>query len=253
MSRITVTGLDQAHNVLQQFSARRLAAAKATAATRVALQVREEVRQEMRRVFDRPTPYTLNCLFVRPATAAAPTAEVWVKDDRAGSGTPAVKYLLPQVQGGQRGTKRLEVALRAIGALPTGWLVVPGQGARLDQYGNWSRGQIIQVLSQLRITLTAGYQRNMSFSARQAIAAQRRAGGRFFVRPIGQGKAPGIYQREFTGRNITPVALFVQRAQYPRRLDFDGIARTVAEREIGPQFARAVAESAARMQGLKVS
>ena len=252
MSGITVTGLDQARASMLQFSARRLAAAKATAATRVAVQVRNEVRQEMRRVFDRPSPYTLNSLFIKPATAAAPTAEVWVKDDRAGSGTPAVKYLLPQVQGGQRGNKRLEAALRAIGALPSGWYVVPGQGARLDQYGNWSRGQIIQVLSQLRITLTAGYTRNMSFTPRKAINAQRRAGGQFFVRPVGKGKAPGVYQREFSGRNITPVAMFVSRVNYQTRLPFDDIARRVAEREIGPQFARAIAESAARMQGGKV-
>ena len=243
---ITITGIDQALQTIQAFSARRLAAAKATAATRVALLARDQIRAEMARVFDRPTPYTLNSLFVRPATAANPSAVVGVKDDSA-LATPPAKVLGAEVRGGARRQKRLEVALRMAGHMPAGWYVVPGAGAKLDAYGNWSRGQIIQVLSQLRITLTAGYTRNMSWTPRKAIAAQRRAGGRYFVRPVGK-RAPGVYQREFSGNTVTPVALFVSRAVYTRRLPFDDIARQVAEREIGPQFARAVAESAARMQ-----
>lgn len=251
--RIEATGLTQAIDMARSMSDRRWAAVKAAAVTRTALAVRDAQRAEMRRVFDRPTPYTLNSIFVTPATAQSPSAVVYVKDDRAGSGTPATKYLLPQVQGGARGAKRLEVALRAIGALPAGHFVVPGAGARLDAYGNVSRGQIIQVLSQLRITLTAGYTRNMSFNKTKAIAAQRKAGGRFFIVKPGSSLKPGVYQREFLGRNVTPVFVFVARAAYRPRFDFDGVARRVTGEQLGAQLARAAAESKARLQGVRLT
>lgn len=252
MTRIVVTGLAEAIASMQGLSERRIAAIKATAATRTAVAAKAAVVREMPRVLDRPTPYTLGSVFVRPATAQQLVAEVYVKDDRAGSGTPAVKYLLPQVEGGTRRTKRFEVALRAAGALPAGHFIVPGAGARLDAYGNVSRGQIIQVLSQLRITLTAGYTRNMSLTdKRGAINAQRRAGGRFFVLKPGKagGRAPGIYQREFMGRNVTPVFLFVPRVQYRQRLDFDGIVQRVVDTHLPAEVARAVSDSLARKLG----
>lgn len=65
-----VHGLTEVQKALtERFSPRRLNAVMATALTRTAQDVREAVRQELPRVFDRPTPYTLNSLFVRPATA----------------------------------------------------------------------------------------------------------------------------------------------------------------------------------------
>ncbi|MDF5999583.1 hypothetical protein P4050_14390 [Pseudomonas aeruginosa] len=45
--------------------------------------------------------------------------------------------------------KASERNLRARGILPAGMFVVPAEGARLDQYGNMSRGQMIQILSGL--------------------------------------------------------------------------------------------------------
>ena len=247
---VDIKGLDQATKAItDRFSERRLASAAATALTYAAKDVQAEVKREMRLVFDRPTPYTMNSLFVRPATAQRLQAEVFFKDDRAGSGTPATKYLLPQVEGGQRRTKRLEVALRAAGRLPEGWFIVPGAGARLDAYGNFSRGQIIQVLSQLRIQLLAGTERNMSFDARKAINAQRRAGGRFFVIKPGSKVAPGVYQREFNGRNITPVFIFVRKAAYRTRLDFYGVARRVTAERLPVHLSRAIQASAQRLAG----
>lgn len=244
------SGLDQAMRALSEgFSPRRLNAAMATALTRTALEIREVVKAELPRVLDRPTPYTMNSLFVRPATAQRLQAEVYFKDDRAGSGTPATKYLLPQVEGGSRRTKRLEVALQASGALPQGWFVVPGAGAKIDSFGNVSRGQIIQVLSQLRIQLVAGSSRNLPFDARKQITAQRKAGGRFFViKPGAKGAAPGVYQREFFGGNITPVFIFVRKASYRPRLDFDGIAKREAQARLPRQLLQAIEQSAARLR-----
>lgn len=235
-------GLDQAVRLMSEgLSPGRLNAALATALTRTGQEIREAVKAEMRTAFDRPTAYTMNSLFLRPATAQRLQAEVYFKDDSAGSGTPATKYLLPQVEGGSRRAKGFEVALRTVGVLPAGWFVVPGAGARLDAYGNVSRGQIIQVLSQLRITLLAGSTRNLSFDAKKQIAAQRNAGGRFFViKPGAKGAAPGVYQREFSGKNITPVFIFVRKAAYRTRLDFERITRATAAAKLPGHVQRAV-------------
>lgn len=245
---LQVTGMDQALASIERFSARRLNAAIATALTRTALDVRQAVLIKMPSVFDRPTPYTMNSLFVKPARADQLMAETYFKDETTGGGIPATKYLLPNVLGGVRSTKRFEAALRAAGHLPAGWFVVPGAGAGLDAYGNVSRGQIVQVLSQLRITMTAGHTRNMPFDERKQISAQRRAGGRFFViKPGMRGAKPGVYQREFNGRNITPVFMFVTHAAYRARFDFEGIASQAASDRLAPNLERSIAESAARM------
>lgn len=245
-----VKGKEELFANFREFSERRAAAAIATALTRTALDVKRGLLQQLPKVFDRPTPYTLNSLYTRPATAQRLQASVYFKDDAAASnqGTPATKYLMPEVTGGQRRTKRFEVALQAAGALPKGWFTVPGAGANIDRYGNLTAGQIIQILSQLRITMLSGFTRNMSFDARKAIAAQRRAGGRFFVVPPGvKTLAPGIYMRELIGRNITPVVIFVRQANYKARFDFDGISSQIAAERLPVQAEQAAKEQLARM------
>jgi hypothetical protein len=262
--RITLSSnIAEVRAQLAQFSDRRFNAAMATALTRTAVQVRDAVQAEMPRVLDRPTPYTTRQLRYVPAKADRLAAAVGfnvvnVTDERGatiafrdlGPGeTPAGKYLQPNIEGGARRLKRMEEALRAIGALPNGWLAVPGQGAALDAYGNVSRGQVLQVLSQLRVQLLSGSDRNASFNARKQIAAQRRAGGRYYVVPPGKGKVqPGIYQREFVGRNITPVFIFVRGANYKRRFDFDGVSQRLAAQALPVEVNRAVAESLQRLQ-----
>lgn len=246
----SIKGLPEIQAAIKEFSERRLAAALATALTRTAVDVKTVLQAALPSVFDRPKPYTLNSLYTRGATAARLVASTYFKDETAASnaGTPATKYLLPHVDGVKRRTKRFEVALQAIGALPAGWVTVPGAGAKLDAYGNVSAGQIIQVLSQLRITMVSGYSRNMSFNARKQIAAQRKAGGRFYVvKPGERGGTPGVYQRELFGRNVTPVLLFVQSAAYKKRFDFWGIGREAAAQRLPEHARQAVREQMANL------
>lgn len=255
MLTVTVKGLDQLHDNFKAFSDRRFAAAVATAATRTAVKVKAAELRTVQRVFDRPTPYTLGGMFVTVATAQKPSARVWFKDDRAVTkgGTPATNYLLPNVDGTPRRAKRLEKALRAIGALPSGWFVTPGQGARLDAHGNVDRGQIVQVLSQLRVQLLAGSSRNMSYDARKQIRAQQKAGGRFFVIKPGAGVQPGVYQREFNGRNITPVFVFVRTAKYQRRFDFYGVAADVVQATLPDELAASFEDHARKLRAKRVA
>ena len=250
---IVVTGLDEIRANLRQFSDRRFAATIATALTRTAAAMRQEMRSEvMPRVFERPTPYTLNSLFVQPATAQRLRALVEFKDEAAVSqqGTPATKYLLPHVTGtsNPRWT-RLEEALSYVGGLKRGWHAVPGAGARLDAFGNISRGQIIQILSQLRVQLVGGLTRNMSFDARKAARAQKAAGGRFFAVPVDnkRGLQPGVYQREFVGRNVTPVIVYVDGVRYRKRFDFYGELQRRAQPRLLVEVERSVREQIRRV------
>lgn len=238
----SIKGWSELQAAMKDFSERRAAAAVATAFSKTVVDIKGAGLQRLPAVFDRPSPWTMNSMYVKGATAQDLRARVWFKEDAGKQGAPAAKYLMPHVDGGPRRTKRYEVALQAIGALPAGWQTVPGEGAQLDAYGNVAVGQIIQILSQLRITMTAGHARNMSFDARKAIRAQKKAGGRFFVMPVGtKGAAPGVYQREFMGGSVTPVLVFVQASGYRKRFDFHGLARQVADDRLPVHLREAVA------------
>lgn len=224
MIEINIKGHADTQKQLKSF-AKNYRFAVARALTWTGQDVKKLEVEEMKRAFDRPTAYTLNSLFLAPAKKANLQARVWVKDDRATSkaGTPANRYLMPQVKGGDRGQKRFERVLQYGGYLPSGWITAPGPGASRDAHGNISRGQIIQILSQLRIETTAGYSRSMARGSK-GTAAQRKAGGRFFViKPGGRAQA-GVYQREFFGRGVTPVLFFAEAANYERRYEFDKVA-----------------------------
>lgn len=248
MLKIKVEGLDAARGLMQGLSSRRLNAALATALTRTAVSARQEIRAALPSIFDRPTPYTLNSLFVQPATAQRLEARVWFKDQAdARGGTPATKYLLPQVQGGARGDKRFERALRANGQLPGGWKTVPAPGGRRDAWGNLSRAHVLEILTQLRAG--SSVRKAGKDVQRKQLAAQRRAGGQYFVvLPGARVKLKaGIYQRELLGRNITPVVWYVQEPRYRQRFNFDALAERATREELPRQFARAIDEHLARV------
>lgn len=259
---MSIEGLDGMQAMLGSISQRRINAVVATALTRTAVEVKAAELSELNSVIDRPTPYTQNAMFVKPATAETLAAEVWFKDDTAGSGTPATKYLLPQVEGGQRHMKRFEKALQAAGSMPAGTVAVPGSAAKLDAYGNISRGQINQILSQVGVELTAGHNRTLTKGTDRASRTKQRnaygrAGGQFVAIKVQNGKLkPGIYlaeSRNFgaklglgrTGK-LRPVVLFVRAANYKPRFDFHGVAERVAAERLPMQVTRALTDSLAK-------
>ena len=90
--------------------------AMAKALTLTAIQAQTDIVQAMTQVFDHPTPYTLNSTYVIPATKDRLESFVQLKDSAA-KGTPAIKFLGPEVFGGERNPKRGEKALQRMGAL----------------------------------------------------------------------------------------------------------------------------------------
>jgi hypothetical protein len=221
--------------------------ATAGALTRTAQTAKREIERDMARVFDRPTAYTLNALRIRSATASRLEAMVWVKDD-AGKGTPATKYLTPQIFGGSRGVKRFERALTRIGILPDGMKTVPGEAAPIDAYGNMQRGEIVRILAYFQAFGQQGYSANMPQARRDKLArgTRKRYGFEYFVvRQGARNLRPGIWKRVQTGfgKSIKPIVIFVREPAYRKRLPFFETAQRVIDRDFGKEFDTAMASA----------
>lgn len=236
--------------------------ATAMALTRTAQDARTNVRNEMRRVFDRPTPFTMNAIYMRPATKQRLYSEVWVK-----SWPNQPHYLEPQIDGGARPLKRFEKILVDAGYMTAQERAVPGAGAQLDRFGNVSRGQIIKIISQLKAHRTAGSDQNATDSRR---SRAKRATEQYFA-SRGPGSARGghawkngnksqhlprgIYvRRVFTwGTAIKPVFIFVDRTNYRARLQMKQIIEQTLHTRFPVHFneamRRATATAMPKLQG----
>jgi hypothetical protein len=267
---IQVTGIKELQASLKGFSDRRLNAAVATALTRTAVQVRNKVKTSMSASLDNPTAYTMRQLMYVSASAknlvaavgfnVAPIQDVWgnaLRYTDLGPGqTPAGKYLDPQITGGRRRNKRFELALRARGLLPAGWFAVPGERAKVDQFGNQSVGEIKQILSWFAAAEPySGSTQNMTAAtkAKRIKGTKRTAGFQYFVMPVGGKRAgprqPGIYRKTSfaLGTRLEPIMIFVKSSTYKKRFDFNRIAQDEANRVMPTEVQRAVQESAARL------
>ena len=210
---------------LQRLEERELPFAMALTATRTAKASQAAIKDEINRVFDRPTPWIQNSTYVLAAKKSDPTAIVYARE---WGGTPAPVTLTPQIEGGQRQYKRSEGALRAGGYLPNGWQLAPGPGAKLDKYGNISRGQLQQVLSGLRV------QRDAHQNRRQGKPTEF-----FVVRPgTSNPLQPGVWQR--VGRRPTLILTFIQQPNYSQRLDWHGVALRAGEDAFADEVTKAI-------------
>lgn len=215
-------------------------------------QARSEVRVEMARVFDRPTRWTLDSLTILPAGRRQYTGasrplpqefEEGVLIFKGEYGDIAARdrvFMRVQIGGGSRGLKPFERRLRTIGVLPEGYQVVPGSAAPRDSFGNVPAREIVKILSYLQAFTEPGYTANASPFQKQRMrqGTRRRYGFELFaVKPgatnPGKKLAPGVWRRVRTafGVALEPVLMFVRPSSYGARLDFQGIARRVYERD----------------------
>jgi len=228
--------------------------ALALALTRTGQDVRAAEKAEITSVFDRPTRYTLNSLFLQPATKQKLEARVWVKDTERPD-----HYLLPQINGGNRPLKRFEQLLVQRGLMRSSERAVPGSAAKLDGYGNMGRGQIVKILSQLQAFNLAGSTANASSSKR---SKAKRAGAVYFV-STGPGTHPygrhswskgrmaqtlprGVWVRKpdaVMGSKVSPVLLFVSRATYRSRWRFTEVAEATVQRVFPGHINAALAQA----------
>ena len=229
--------------------------ATAVALTRGAKIAQSDLRAAMQQAFDRPKPWTLNSLYVEPATKQRLEANIHFKDrwesgSKGSQGTPAGRYLAPQILGGTRVQKAHERALARAGVVPPGYYLVPTWSADFDAYGNMSTGQIIKILSALRANRDVGVTSNLNAAGKSR--GKRRTESYFAIvpgRPQGRGGAsgglpPAIYKATGTGKNrkAIPVALLVKESpKYRQRFDFYGLARRSYEANMPRLMGEAIA------------
>lgn len=224
--------------------------ATAVALTRTAKLAKEEIERQLPSLIDNPTAYTMRGFRLYPATKRKLLAEV---DFRVamGRGTQGRDYLSPLVYGGERKLKSFERSLQRTGLLPAGSAAVPGSGAKLDAYGNMSRGQIVQILSYFKAFGQQGYRANINDKRKATMAkGNKRTGTRgisYFVGKPNGGRLPtGIWQKtDFgaAGSAIKPIIIFVTKPSYRKQLDVPGIAQRVIKDRFAEQLQRSVAEA----------
>lgn len=197
-----------------------------------AFEIRETWKRAAQRVFDRPTPLTVNAVLYRKATKQQLFATVFIRDE-AHKGTPPAKYLQPEVEGGQRRLKGMERLLQGAGLMPQNRYAVPGKGAQLDAYGNVKAGTVRKILSQGRAGLEAGYISNETDTGRdRRLRRQKKrgGGGSYFVLQKQRGKLlPGIYERMQggygTAGGVRSIFVFVTTPTYTARYNIYGLAQ----------------------------
>lgn len=186
----------------------------------------------MQRVFDRPTPYTLNALMVKPATRKTMIAQVEFKEGFGG--TPAKRYLNPHVNGGARSQKSHELQ---IAPLLKGYsYLIPASGYPVNAYGNLNGGTVRKILSQLQVSRNADA--NVSQSKR---SKAKRSSHAFFISKSGQV----VMERK--GNTVRPALVGIKAPQYSKRFPFyETAAAVVADRlavNFEVAFQRAMATS----------
>ena len=213
---------------LSAVATRQLPYAISRALNDTAQDVLTDTKRLMESVFDRPTPYTLGGFMVRQAKPDALQASVEQKPQAA-----ARNYLRTEEQGGGRKQtgldKLLSMRIAYAGRL---WGVVPGDGAKLDQYGNWSGGERNQVLAVLKAMRDG--------AANETTRSRKKAGAgraRYFVSPP-QFKTPGVWKRVPGQKQPQLILLFVASAPgYQPRLPFHDNAERIARERFGINFA----------------
>ncbi|MCV6612006.1 MAG: hypothetical protein OIF55_14615 [Amphritea sp.] len=213
--------------------------ALAKALSWTAFDARFAIQREISEVFEDPTPWARRSVYVQKATPGKPVAHIGLAKG-GGRVNASWEYLAglftPHIEGGQRKFKRSEGLLRHRRIIPKGMQAVPGAGARLNRYGNMSRGQVIKVLSNLQAHDERGFLANTR-------SARNRT---HFVKRDATGTPIGIWQRK-PGGGVIPVLAFVKRATYSPRFDFYGVIRKVRDTQFKDKYSRALKQELSKL------
>lgn len=237
-----LTGLDAIIKSLERTD-RQVRFAVAKSLTLTAKAVQSDLTTEMKRAFDRPTPYTLRSTFVKGATRDNLTAVVGIKDmlPAKAAASPA-EILGHQFRGGGRIRKNLENYLIKAGLLGSGEFVAPGAGARFDQFGNMSRGQVQQIISQLRLGVDPHVWTSKSKRSQRNIAkAGRIFWSRGGIRDAHLPRGAWIDMGGSTG--LRPLLMVINRPSYRQRVAIERIAAASVKRNWDRIFETALVDA----------
>lgn len=248
---IQIEGMEPIKRVLEGFSQRRLNAAVATGLTRTAKSLAGHWNENIKGAIDRPNQRTQSASMFKGASAQKLEASVFLKNTL--DGVNPADYLRPQEFGGGRGIKLFEQALVNSGAMPAGYVTVPGRAAQRDAYGNVRRSLIIAVIAQLGSEYSPGYQRVISKSLGKRMATQAKRGKRYIVVKPGQervmgGIDAGVYELQPGGKRIA-MFLFKRSVSYTKRLDLIGSGMTVGATILQAEVAKSIDEHITKLAG----
>jgi hypothetical protein len=180
-------------------------------------------RNHMKKVFDRPTPYTLNGLQRKKTNKKKlPMVGRLEFKEFAGKGTPASKYLTPQIEGGGRRTKRHERRLSAVGILPQGKMTAPARDAPLNQYGNLTGAEYTKMLSQLQ---ALGEQ-----SMTRVSKMKKRSTFKGYYVAKNSAKQPVGIRKRISKNKSQKILSFIDPPNYSPRYDFYDLNRLFMDR-----------------------
>lgn len=244
----------------------------AEASNETGFYVLAKFKQQLPQYIDRPTPFTLNSMFVKKASRSNPDASVQWKDWTGSGSVPAGKYLQPEVHGGPRRPKRFERALQASGLMPQGYVAVPTKDAPRDAYGNVPGGFITQVLSYLKANPDFMQNRQVNrlkkmgtgkllkgvfktatnyekVKAREERARKKKP--KFFSSIQGQNNNPlpsGVYERVdmAMGSAIRRIFSYVPVATYRVSIPFYDIGKQAADKKFPEKLDQAIQKSLAK-------
>lgn len=238
----------------------------AYAANETAFAVLAKYKAVMPSIFEYPTPFTLNSMYVQKAKPQAGELDASVQwRDFAGKGTSAGKYLKPDVDGGLRRSKGFESALMRAGLMPRGYYAVPSSSVQKDSYGNVAPSLFNAILAYLQANNDATQNRrvnsytkmsttkflkqfgkaamNADRNDKRARAAQKKRAKYFTVQPGDKSAlAPGIYER-ITYGVITQLFFFVRESQYKAIFPFADIGAQKAADKFPEKLTEAIAAS----------
>lgn len=241
ISSDTGKGFAETFKFLEAASPKQFKYASKVAINKVAEDVRFVLQNEMIRVFDRPTQYTINSLFIRYARLE--TQEAFVSFKQAGSSNAgsAGRYLLSEVYGGAREAKRSERTLEALGFKGAGDLfLTPASGAKLDANGNVPRRKWEEVIAFFKANRGDAFSSTSKSGKRLSERAQLGNINQYFMvapnDPRAQSRrlSPGIYERK--GLSFAKLFSITKRPVYKKRFDFFGVGQQVARDQFAKRF-----------------
>ena len=189
-----------------------------------AFDARSDLQDEMRSVFDNPTPWTINSVYVKKAKPRHQVATVGIKDSTL-SGTSAAEYLRSQVEGGDRSVKRVESLLRRSGVIRSNHRLVIASSARKNRHGNITKGRLKKIVNDVR--------------------GGRRQGAKYFVMRKG-GDPVGIFQRRSRTTLVAEFGITSGAMDYNKLLDMYGVVMGTRNRKFRRAYRRALRQELSR-------
>lgn len=244
ISSDTGKGFNETFKFLESVSPKQFNYAKKLAINEVAKDVTFVLKREMQRVFDRPTRYTLDSLFIRYATVSNQEAFVSFKQAGSSNAGSAGRYLMSEVFGGGREAKRSERTLENLGFKGAGDLfLTPASGAKLDANGNVPRRKWEEVIAFFKASGGNSFTATSKGGKRLNERAQSGKINQYFMiapndtRAQSNRLSPGIYERK--GLGFSKLFSITKRPVYKKRFDFFGVGQQVAADQFAKRFIEA--------------